>query len=117
MISLLVPPVLKPAVVHFLLVSISLQQAQDEHQSALLQNCKRSLKLLSFLHCELLESLHYFLGPRKNRPAREESLIQLGKFFWGYTLSEAWSGVNWAEVLAAAGGWGTVFVTGLPARD
>jgi len=30
-----------------------------------------------------------------------------------YTLSEAWSGVNWADLMAAQAAFGTVFMTGL----
>jgi len=33
-----------------------------------------------------------------------------------YTLSEAWSGVNWVDLMAAQGDFGTDFMTGLPER-
>jgi len=37
--------------------------------------------------------------------------------FWitstSYTQSEAWSGVNWADLMAAQGAFGSVFMTGL----
>jgi len=37
----------------------------------------------------------------------------LGKGYT-YTLSEAWSGVNWADLMAAQGAFGTaIFMTGL----
>jgi len=33
-----------------------------------------------------------------------------------YTLSEAWSGVNWADLMAAQGALGPIFMTGVPER-
>jgi len=33
-----------------------------------------------------------------------------------YTRSEAWSGVNWADLMAAQGALGPIFMTGLPER-
>jgi len=33
-----------------------------------------------------------------------------------YTLSDAWSGVNWADLMAAQGALGPIFMTGLPER-
>jgi len=35
-------------------------------------------------------------------------LVELG-YNIGYTLSEAWSGVNWADLMAAQGAFGTDF--------
>jgi len=37
--------------------------------------------------------------------------------YWScYTLSEAWSGVNWADLMAAQATLGLIFITGLPER-
>jgi len=33
-----------------------------------------------------------------------------------YTLSEAWSGVNWGDLMAAQAPLGPIFMTGLPER-
>jgi len=33
-----------------------------------------------------------------------------------YTLSEAWSGVNWADLMAAQGAFGTVFIHSAPSQ-
>jgi len=38
------------------------------------------------------------------------------KVAFSYTLSETWSGVNWADVMAAQGAFGPIFMTGLPER-
>jgi len=47
-------------------------------------------------------------------PKCQEHVIS--KFLINYTLSEAWSGVNWADRIAAQGAFGINFMTGLPER-
>jgi len=47
------------------------------------------------------------------------SCFETGKIYFCktfYTLSEAWSGVNWADLMATQGAFGPIFLTGLPER-
>jgi len=40
---------------------------------------------------------------------RKLGLFKVGVLVGCYTLSEAWSGVNWADLMAAQGAFGTDF--------
>jgi len=51
-----------------------------------------------------------FQAPPLTHPSRRSVLVLLF-----YTLSEAWSGMNWADLMAAQGAFplGPIFMTGL----
>jgi len=60
--------------------------------------------------------------PVLNPPGEEKNPISSFSYFDpfhiipNYTLSEAWSGMNWADLMAARAPSGPIFMTGLPER-
>jgi len=58
--------------------------------------------------CQTINTINY-QGRCYRQQSNGHQLVIVRLMSMGYTLSEAWSGVNWADLMAAQGAFGTNF--------